>query len=27
MLGGKFVPFAGADVRLTFADSDVDLNI
>lgn len=27
MLGGRFVPFEGADVRLTFADSDVDLNI
>jgi GNAT superfamily N-acetyltransferase len=27
MLGGRFVPFEQADVRLTFADSDVDLNI
>lgn len=27
MLGGRFVPWAGADIRLTFADSDVDLNI
>jgi GNAT superfamily N-acetyltransferase len=27
MLGGKFVTFAESDVRLTFADSDVDLNI
>ena len=27
MLGGKFVPFESADLRLTFADSDVDLNI
>ena len=27
MLGGLFVPWAGADIRLTFADSDVDLNI
>lgn len=27
MLGGAFAPFEGGDVRLTFADSDVDLNI
>jgi GNAT superfamily N-acetyltransferase len=27
MLGGRFVPLEDADVRLTFADSDVDLNI
>jgi GNAT superfamily N-acetyltransferase len=27
MLGGRMVPYDDADVRLTFADSDVDLNI
>ena len=27
MLGEGFVPYAGADFHLTFADSDVDLNI
>jgi hypothetical protein len=27
MLGGRFAPFAATDVRLSFVDADVDLNI
>jgi hypothetical protein len=27
MLGGGFVPLAGSDLQLSFADSDIDLNL